>query len=166
MVVQPLRNERRHLKPLRPWIQPPDTFKFKVKTGDTWLTLAARNLHQFSEHTLIWLNFRLSPLDRFCTDQVNWHLREYVGCRHSHDGRRNWAFTDDADPGYIFLPNLTYNMDAIAITGKVGVGGVSAPGTTIRTRTIRFPRRWTSTASRIWASACRKFRLRPSSKVE
>ncbi|MFB9269860.1 hypothetical protein ACFFWD_43215 [Bradyrhizobium erythrophlei] len=127
MAVQQLRNERRPLKPLQPWTQPPDTFRYKVQTGDTWLTLAARNNHQFGEHTLIWLNFRLSPLDRFYTDQVNWYLREYVGCRHSHDGGRNWAFTDDADPGYIFLPNLTYNMDAIAITGRVGVGGVSAP---------------------------------------
>jgi len=128
MVVPPLRNERRPLKPLQPWIQPPDTFKYKVTTGDTWLTLGARNNHQFGEHTLIWLNFHLSPLDHYYTDQVNWYLREYVGCRHSLDGGRNWAFTDDADPGFIFLPHNSYNMDAIAITGKPGVGGVSAPG--------------------------------------
>ena len=128
MTVQPLRNEKRPLKLLQPWTQPPDTFKYKVQTGDTWLTLAARNNHQFSEHTLIWLNFKLSPLEHFYTDQVNWYLRKYVGCRHSLDGGRNWAFTDDADPGYIFLPTLTYDMDAIAITGSRGVGGVSASG--------------------------------------
>ncbi|WP_128925216.1 hypothetical protein [Bradyrhizobium guangxiense] len=128
MAVQPLRNERRPLKPLQPWTQPDNTSRYKVRTGDTWLTLAARNHHQYSEHDIIWVNFRLSPLDRFYTDQVNWYLREYVGCRHSLDGGRNWAFTDDADPGYIFLPNLTYNEDAIAITGRRGVGGVSAPG--------------------------------------
>jgi hypothetical protein len=128
MTVQPLRNEKRPLKPLQPWTQPPDTFKYKVKTGDTWLTLGALNHHQFGEHTSIWLNFRLSPLDHFYTDQVNWYLREYVGCRHSLDGGRNWAFTDDADPGYIFLPTLTYDMDAIAITGSRGLGGVSVPG--------------------------------------
>lgn len=126
--MQPLRNERRPLKPLQPWTQPDNTSRYKVRTGDTWLTLAARNHHQYSEHDIIWVNFRVSPLDRFYTDQVNWYLREYVGCRHSLDGGRNWAFTDDADPGYIFLPNLTYNEDAIAITGKRGVGGVSAPG--------------------------------------
>jgi len=37
--VMPLRNEKPPLKPVRPWIQPPDTFKHKVKTGDTWITL-------------------------------------------------------------------------------------------------------------------------------
>jgi|SRR6185437_706424 hypothetical protein len=127
-MVQPLRNEKRPLKPIYPWIQPPDTYRYKVKTGDTWLTLGAINHHQFGEHQLIWINFGLSPLDDFFTDQVNWYLREYVGCRHSLDNGRNWAFTDDADPGYIFLPNAIYNMDAIAISGRRGVGGVSAPG--------------------------------------
>lgn len=127
-MAEPLRNDRRPLKPVRPWIQPPETYKYKVKTGDTWLTLGAQNNHQWGEHHLIWINFRLSPTDPFYADQVNWYLREYVGCRHSLDGGQNWAFTDEADPGYIFLPYLTYNMDAIAIGGKPSVGGVSAPG--------------------------------------
>lgn len=127
-MVQPLRNEKRPLKPVYPWTQPPDTYRYKVKTGDTWLTLGAQNHHQFGEGQLIWINFRLSPLDDFYTDQVNWYLREYVGCRHSLDNGRNWAFTDDADPGYIFLPFPTYNMDTIAITGRPGLGGVSFPG--------------------------------------
>jgi hypothetical protein len=126
-MVQPLRNEKRPLNPVNPWLQPPDTYKYKVKTGDTWLTLGAINNHQFGESQLIWINFGLSPLDHFYTEQVNWYLREYVGCRHSLDNGRNWAFTDDADPGYIFLPYPTYNMDGIAITGSKGVGGVSAP---------------------------------------
>ena len=127
-MVQPLRNEKRPLTPVYPWTQPPDTYRYKVKTGDTWLTLGAANHHQFGEHQLIWINFGLSPLDHFYTDQVNWYLREYVGCRHSLDDGRNWAFTDDADPGYIFLPFPSYNMDGIAITGRRGLGGVSAPG--------------------------------------
>ena len=108
MTAKPLRNERPPLKPLQPWTQPPDTFKYKVKTGDTWLTLGAQNHHQFGEHTIIWLNFRLSPLDHFYTDQVNWYLREYVGCRNSLDGGRNWAFTDDADPGKFPDPRFRY----------------------------------------------------------
>jgi hypothetical protein len=127
-MVQPLLNEKRPTKPVYPWTQPPDTFRYKVQTVDTWLTLGARNNHQFDEGQLIWINFGLSPLDRFYTEQVNWYLREYVGCHQSRDNGRNWAFTDDADPGYIFLPNVTYNMDAIAITGRPGLGGVSAPG--------------------------------------
>lgn len=127
MVVTPLRNEKRPLKPLKPWLQPPETYKYKVQTGDTWITLGARNNHEFGEHHLIWINFQLSPVDPYYTEQVNWYLREYVGCRHSHDGGKNWAFTSDASPGYIFLPHRTFNMDAIAITGKRGVGGISAP---------------------------------------
>lgn len=127
-MIQPLRNEKRPPKPVYPWTQPPDTYKYKVKNGDTWLTLGATNHHQFGEVQLIWINFGLSPLDHLYTDQVNWYLREYVGCRHSLDNGRNWAFTDDADPGYIFLPYPTYKMDAIAITGRKGLGGVSFPG--------------------------------------
>jgi hypothetical protein len=125
--VKPLRNEYPPPKPVRPWVQPPNTIKYKVKTGDTWLTLGARNNHEIGEHLLIWINFKVTPLDPRWTDQVNWYLREYVGCRHSHDGGRNWAFTDDADPGYIFLPDITYKLDPTAITGRRGTGGVSAP---------------------------------------
>ncbi|HLH48533.1 MAG TPA: hypothetical protein VKV96_04260 [Roseiarcus sp.] len=126
-MVEPLRNETRPLKPLHPWVQPQGTFKYKVRTGDSWLTLAARNHHQFADYHLIWINFQLSPLEPYYTNKVNWYLREYVGCRHSHDGGRNWAFTDDADPGFIFLPTLTYDFDAIAITGSRGLGQVNAP---------------------------------------
>jgi hypothetical protein len=128
MAVKPLINERPPTKLISPWVQPPETYKYKVKTGDTWLTLGAQNNHQFGESYLIWINFGLNGTEHFYTEQVNWYLREYVGCRHSLDGARNWAFTDDADPGYIFLPFLTYNMDGIAIGGKPGVGSVSAPG--------------------------------------
>jgi hypothetical protein len=127
-MVQPLRNEKRPLKPVWPWVQPPDTYKYKVKTGDTWVSLGAQNDHQYGAEQLIWINFGLNGTEHFYTDQVNWYLREYVGCRHSLDNGRNWAFTDDANPGYIFLPFLTYNMDAIAIGGKPAIGGVSAPG--------------------------------------
>jgi hypothetical protein len=128
MAAKPLVNERRPTKPIQPWVQPRDTYIYKVRTGDSWLTLGAQNNHQFGEHYLIWINFGLNGTEHFYSEQVNWYLREYVGCRQSLDGGRNWAFTDDASPGNIFLPFLTYNMDAIAIGGKPSVGGVSAPG--------------------------------------
>jgi len=125
--VQPLRNEFPPPNPVRPWVQPANTIKYKVKTGDTWVTLGARNNNEFGEHLLIYINFKLTPLDFRWTDQVNWYLREYVGCLHSHDGGRNWAFTNDADPGYIFLPDIPYKLDPHVITGRRGTGGVSAP---------------------------------------
>ena len=126
--VMPLRNEKPPLKPVRPWIQPPDTFKHKVKNGDTWITLGSRNNNQWGEHYLIWINFGLRPTEPFYTEQVNWYLREYVGCRRSFDGGKNWAFTDDADPGYIFIPNAIYRADPDVITGRPGLGGtLTAP---------------------------------------
>jgi hypothetical protein len=127
MKAHPLRNEMRPLKPLHPWIQPPDTFRYKVQNGDTWHTLGARNNHQFGAEQLIWINFGLNGTEARYTDQVNWYLREYVGCCESLDGGRNWAFTEKADPGYIFLPQLTYNFHPMVITGKLGLGGVAAP---------------------------------------
>jgi len=48
---------------------------------------------------LIWINFKVSPVDYRWTDQVNWYLREYVGCKHSLDGGRNCAFTGDDHAG-------------------------------------------------------------------
>ena len=128
--VQPLRNERAPRIPFRPWIQPPDSYRYKVKDRDTWHTLAAeyQYFQWFTTYDLIWVNFRLSPTELFYTEQVNWYLREYVGCRHSLDGGRNWAFTNDADPGYIFLPNKAFTGDPVAINGSRGTGGIiSAP---------------------------------------
>jgi hypothetical protein len=127
-MVKPLQNEKRPLKPIWPWVQPPDTYRYKVKSSDTWLTLGAQNDHQYGAEQLIWINFGLNGTEHFYTEQVNWYLREYVGCCESLDHGRNWAFTNAADPGYIFLPFLTYNMDGIAIGGKPAIGGVSAPG--------------------------------------
>jgi hypothetical protein len=129
MKVKPLRNEKLPAK-LHPFVQPPNTFRYKVQTGNTWKTLATRYNHYqwFDAGHLIWLNFGLNGTEPFYTDQVNWYLREYVGCRHSHDGGKNWAFTSDADPGYIFLPHRAYTDDPSVITGRPGTGGVvSAP---------------------------------------
>ena len=42
--VQPLRNEKPPAK-RHPFVQPPDTFRYKVQTGDTWVTLAKRYDH-------------------------------------------------------------------------------------------------------------------------
>jgi hypothetical protein len=123
--VRPLRNEKppmkRHL-----FVQPPDTFRYKVRNRDTWITLSARyKQYQWFDSTyLTWLNFGLNGTEPFYTDQVNWYLREYVGCRHSFDGGKNWAFTDDADPGYIFLPHRAYTDDPQTISGRPGLGGV------------------------------------------
>lgn len=128
--VQPLRNERPPRIPFRPWIQPPDSYRYKVKSGDTWHTLAAgyQYFQWFDASHLIWVNFRVSPTEMFYTEQVNWYLREYVGCVRSLDGGKNWAFTNEADPGYIFLPNKAYTEDPSVIKGSRGTGGViSAP---------------------------------------
>ena len=127
--VQPLQNERAPANPIRPWVQPPDSYRYKVKSGDTWLTLATgyKHFQWFDASHLIWVNFGLSPTEAFYTEQVNWYLREYVGCWKSLDGGRNWAF-NDADPGYIYLPNKAYRDDPHVITGKRGTGGIiSAP---------------------------------------
>jgi hypothetical protein len=125
--VKPLRNELRPRNPIQPWTQPADTYRYKVKGTDTWVTLGARNNIQWGEHHLIWINFKLTPLDYRWTDQVNWYLREYVGCRHSDDGGKNWAFAG-ADPGYIFLPDINYVFDPLIITGTRGTGGlIGAP---------------------------------------
>ena len=36
--------------------------------------------------------------------EINWYLREYVGCKVATQDQRNWRFSSSADPGLVFIP--------------------------------------------------------------
>ena len=73
--------------------------EYTVKDDDDWWKIAARE--KLDPWALIDFNFHTHV-----PEEVNWYLRELVGCRHSKDGR-NFAFTG-ADPRKrkIYLPVL------------------------------------------------------------
>ena len=68
-----------------------------VLDSDDWWKIAAR------EHIDVWELIRFNFATKV-PEEVNWYLRELVGCRHSKDGR-NYAFSG-ADPAKrkIYLP--------------------------------------------------------------
>ena len=128
MRTQPLRNERRPKNPIS-WRQPNGSFRYRVHDGDSWISLAA-TFNVVTPAYLIFFNFHvfLDPnrpnINPQGTDEVNWYLREYVGCNKSIDGGKNWAFSDSASPGIIYIPQkvIDFEGDALVILGSSGVG--------------------------------------------
>lgn len=134
MKVKPLRTEKTPI-PLIYWSQPYDSTPYTVKDNDTWASVArdfsvepGKYFTGNSTQYLIWFNFRTND-----TDEVNWYLREFVGCNVSKDGGNNWAFSDSADPGVIYIPHRIRDFEeeeGTVIVGKKGIKGnvISAPG--------------------------------------
>src|SRR5215208_3520870 len=92
---------------------PRDGTRQPVLTGQTWATIAAAR--SIDPWDLIDFNFpglkRLKLADsQRATRQVNWYLREYVGCNFSKDNE-NWDFTSGLTGGrgnwrggFIYIP--------------------------------------------------------------
>lgn len=90
---------------------PPHTVAYKVQDGDSWISLARR--HNMDAWDLIYLNFQThSPAE------VNWYLKNYVGCKKTTRDRKNWMFSSDASPGIIYVPMRVMEMPPLVITAK------------------------------------------------
>jgi len=98
------------VKPLLTERQPPELYhrffdippepgarSHKVSTGEDWHILGM--IFHISPDDLMYYNFHTTN-----PAYVNWYLREYVGCRVPDHRRMNWKFSNDADPGKIWLP--------------------------------------------------------------
>jgi hypothetical protein len=96
-------------KPSQSEVFPP-TFgtQYKVRTGDSWKSIAKAN--GLGTWTLIKFNF---PVVRNASDfqtmcrQVNWLLRNHVGCTMTADGM-NYRFDSADTPGVIYIPRRGY----------------------------------------------------------
>lgn len=136
-LAPPLANESMPDRPVR-WEQPEGSFPYKVQNNDTWENIAQK----FQVKTdvsvkngaryLMFYNFFVvvSSLRSRETNEVNWYLRNYVGCNVSEDGGKNWAFSNSADPGTIFVPfkKFDFEGDGEIIYGSMGVGNeISVP---------------------------------------
>lgn len=125
--VKPLRNEKIP-NPIIFWVQPHGSSVYPVKDNDTWSSVAQKFNVQpgkyfkgNSAQYLIWYNFSTNN-----TDEVNWYLREFVGCNVSKDGGTNWAFSNSADPGIIYIPPQIINVEegeALEIDCNRGLNG-------------------------------------------
>ena len=110
---------------------PPDGTRHPVQTGQTWIRIAAS--HSIDPWDLIDFNFpglkrlRLADPQR-ATRQVNWYLREYVGCNTSKD-HENWDFTSGLRGGrgswrggFIFTPPKVIPFTLVHTCSPTGGG--------------------------------------------
>jgi hypothetical protein len=72
---------------------------YKVKDGDDWSSIARAN--GVDAGALIAFNFKTSN-----PDEINWYLREKVGCRMESPDRDNYKFSSRDVPGIIYIPKV------------------------------------------------------------
>jgi hypothetical protein len=70
---------------------------YKVKDGDNWWSIADAN--RVDVGVLITFNFKTSN-----PDEINWYLREKVGCRLETPDHDNYRFSSSDVPGTIYIP--------------------------------------------------------------
>ena len=76
---------------------PPHSVQYKVKDGDSWVSLAQAN--GIDPWDLIEANFKTRS-----APEVNWYLHHYVGCNVPTKDGKNWTFSSSASPGLIYIP--------------------------------------------------------------
>jgi hypothetical protein len=101
---------RRPISPVARDFVPQGSIRYKVQDQDSWEVLAQRfgasAAASFDPWYLIRFNYPNLPRDNDQASlEVNWYLREYVGCKVLTEDRRNYRFSSSASPGYIYLPN-------------------------------------------------------------
>src|SRR5205085_10891343 len=89
--------EKKPAHPLPSYYKPPLGVPYKVQDRDTWKTLAFDWFINVDQ--LIYFNFQTLN-----TDEINWYLRERVGCKVQTRDRFNWVFSSSANPGIIYHP--------------------------------------------------------------
>jgi LysM repeat protein len=72
---------------------------YKVKDGDNWWSIAAAN--RIDAGALISFNFKTSD-----PAEINWYLREKVGCRKETPDHDNYWFSSTDVPGTIYIPRM------------------------------------------------------------
>lgn len=108
--------------PLRPAKFPPPLpgKKYKVKTGDSWHTVAAHN-GRTDPWDIIEFNFRTRN-----PREVNWYLEYYVGCTKSSDGK-NYSFDSSDSPGIVYIPPASWTPSADLALRHLVVGALADP---------------------------------------
>lgn len=84
----------------------------RVRDHETLETVAQK--YGLSVSALLLHNF--STLD---AREINWYLREHVGCHLPTNDHKNWRFSNSAKPGLIYIPQQVIQMEPILITGHV-----------------------------------------------
>ncbi len=84
-------------KPVPKSHRPSNFHAYKVKDGDNWERLA--NMHSMKPWELIYENFKTRN-----AAEINWYLKNYVGCSNKTSDGKNWIFSSKARPGIVYVP--------------------------------------------------------------
>jgi len=105
--------EKRPANP-RPKGPPPNSrpAPHRVTDDETFETVARR--HGVTVQALLMHNFGTTN-----PAELNWYLRENVGCKLATHDKQNWRFSRAAIPGLIYIPMQTIVMDPMTIIGRV-----------------------------------------------
>jgi hypothetical protein len=82
---------------------PPSSVIYKVRNNESFGTIAKK--YQMEEWELIYENFKTQD-----PAEVNWYLRNYVGCNKKTSDGKNYVFSTDATPGLIHIPDQIINI--------------------------------------------------------
>lgn len=83
------------------WYWPLNGIRYQVQDGDTIANIASRSGHG-AKYIMDYAFGTHDPRE------VNWHLRNTVGCKKYGPAGQNFAFSKSADPGWIWLPRQAY----------------------------------------------------------
>jgi hypothetical protein len=98
---------------------PPGGIPYKVSTGEDWWKLAAKPEVKSAGVDALGLcefNFKTRV-----PAEINWYLRNKVGCVRATVDKKNYVFTSDANPGIVYLPPPA-TASKVQINSWVGLG--------------------------------------------
>ncbi|HLV89195.1 MAG TPA: LysM domain-containing protein [Candidatus Sulfotelmatobacter sp.] len=110
--THPLMTEKRPANPLPNTPRHGSRHGHKVQDDETLESVAQQ--YGITTKQLIHHNFGTDD-----TGEINWYLREYVGCNLPTQDRKNWRFSDSAAPGIIYIPQEMLRLDPIYVYGEV-----------------------------------------------
>jgi hypothetical protein len=135
--VHPLATEKRPPRPL-PKGRPSGTrLDHRVHNNETLESVAQK--YGVSVRQLVTHNFgTMDP------GEINWYLREHVGCNLPTHDHKNWRFSDSARPGVIYIPSVTVLiMEPITVVGKGPQAiNLSVPGPPTMLASEKFALEW------------------------
>jgi hypothetical protein len=131
----------------RPKMPPPGGIPHKVIDGDTWGSLA-KKFGFSSVWDLIFFNFGTKD-----PREVNWYLREHIGCNVATPDKKNWRFTSSAWPGKIHIPAWMMPVTPAPVTPKLPPLPVPVAPFVLTYRALGVPHLYQGQTNLCWAHA-------------
>ena len=92
---------------------PQGWFRYKVRYGDNWWSIASKD-GWADPFDLIEYNFKTRK-----PKEINWYLRNFVGCTHATSDGFNHVFTDNLTPGYIYTIHKLQENEVPPVPARV-----------------------------------------------